>query len=125
MTLREKAAKEHPHMICNDVLGGVRGCPCQFGYETEDDERINAPCHGLIHTRNNELCTMCWNREYVSLSGPAQTERAVELRNKIMDTCRRPGCQGWLESEIKELLGLFETAIIDETKADFTKKWDV
>jgi len=129
MKLREKIAKERPDLIADGTCdGGVQGCPFIHGYESKEERELNAPCHGITSRHNNELCTACWDREYVSQDGVSKSERATELRNKIIDTCRRLNCPAWLESEIKELLGLFEEAVANEAKKavmkGLTEKWE-
>ena len=129
MTFREKITKDNPEIVDEKHDGGVQGCPFNHGYESTDDRDRNAPCYGRTFRHNNELCTACWNREYVSQNGESKSDCVTELRNKIIDTCRRPNCPARLEPEIKELLGLFEKAVINEVKETvtkcFTEKWEV
>lgn len=54
MTFLEKLKQEHPESVGGGYLGGVMGCPHQYGYEKEDDR----PCEN-----QSFQCDDCWNRE--------------------------------------------------------------
>jgi hypothetical protein len=58
MTFREKAKKEHPSIVYEEAVGGVSGCPSDYGYEPPSC----SPCHnGSFYS--NEKCKRCWDRK--------------------------------------------------------------
>lgn len=62
MTFREKLKKDNPDFVGDDFMGGCAGCPSYFGYEDEEDSPC---CHkSKDYVSNEELCRICWNREY-------------------------------------------------------------
>lgn len=64
MTCKEKAAIERPDDVNIKYIGGVRGCPNEYGY-------MDAPLYCCSPYGENipdtmtrqEACTRCWNRE--------------------------------------------------------------
>lgn len=54
MTFRERLQKEQPECVDDLFAGGCRGCPCEYGYESEEKK----PC------RDSAIkCVDCWARE--------------------------------------------------------------
>ena len=64
MTLKDKVAEMDPDYVDEDYLGGVYGCP-----DAEHYDYLNAQapvfCSYYNRCRMEELCTRCWNREYI------------------------------------------------------------
>lgn len=58
MTCRELLAIEHPACINNKYLGGVEGCPHDYGYLYRPESCV---VRKLISS--NRICTACWDRE--------------------------------------------------------------
>lgn len=60
-TLRERLKKEHPECVSVHFCGGCKGCPSDYGYESERDAM--KACRGT-----DQDCAACWDREAKPLS---------------------------------------------------------
>lgn len=59
MTYREKLQQEHPEKIGDKYLGGAKGCPQKYGYETRSRCRVD----GVLDKTGVNMCRICWDRE--------------------------------------------------------------
>ena len=59
LTFRELLQAEHPENVDERWAGGCRGCPCDYGYES--DVAKDGLCRPTHDWRNN--CRRCWDRE--------------------------------------------------------------
>lgn len=71
MTFREKLKKEKPGYVGDIYVGGARGCPCDYGYESVN----NRPCE----TGGSCRCEKCWDRE-IPDTEPTVREEKPEIR---------------------------------------------
>ena len=74
MTLKEKVAKEYPELVSKEEIGGVHGCPHEYGFLKVDEGCPNDKCD----------CDACWNREYIE---PDEPHRSVEEKHE--NECRQ------------------------------------
>jgi hypothetical protein len=58
MTLKEKVAKGNNERVDEKFIGGVLGCPSDYGLEPYQD-RVS-----YANSITRHLCIECWNREY-------------------------------------------------------------
>lgn len=68
MTYRDRIAFEHPENLIKTSMGGVFGCPSDYGYE------LQSYCYG---NPNYLKCAECWDRE--------APPRKVKVRRKNAD----------------------------------------
>lgn len=59
MTFREKVTAEYPEVLDGNKMGGVRGCPVDYGYENS----AMCPTVGINPLTGCIDCTRCWDRE--------------------------------------------------------------
>lgn len=57
ITFREMLKKYHPYYVCDEYLGGCKGCPGDYGYSHK--RSVNCGGGGI------EKCRKCWDKEYI------------------------------------------------------------
>ena len=90
MTFKEKLKQEHPEKLDNECGGGCIGCPCEYGYENENENGCEVG--------SSSECEACWNRE---MPAPMTAEESWELAKLVCYYMRTMSCR-----ELSDVFGI-------------------
>ena len=102
MTFREKLFQEKPDCVGVDYVGGCKGCPAMYGYETWGESRENCDGEGVADEKR--CCRACWDREM-------KEERKKDMKKKDLKS-----------GMVAETRNGVRWMILKKTRRDGTKK---
>lgn len=78
MTYREKAKMEHPELVNENEIGGVRGCPSDLTGE-------DSPCAYPDKPICNDVCGACWDREIPGTENKKEEKTMAKTKVELLE----------------------------------------